>query len=731
MSDDQNTLTVDPSKVKLVSKAKPAPMSATPDNKSASPNWDSVDPSKVKLVQRKPEPLSAPERYASSFTESFGMPADITQWPKALKGLTEGPLGKADPTGGALNAAYNVGKGAIMASGEAAQIGLDRMKQPGWQNKLAGGTEYLISGIPILGPSVVRSQEQFGKGDYASGLGTLTGVAAQILMGDPAFKEKLAGAPTALAEKAKSIIRTKTNIGDAAVQDAHAGQTAKNAELTTEHQEAVDRWAKETLKAQAKHETKVLEIINNNKDETLEGYLKTADELKKLNEKHAQKVAEMTQDHAEKLEQVRSKNAETKSSYEMGKAATRAAGEQAAQISEKLPAVRDSALKAAKEAYPKVDGSADAREVYSELQKSLDSKLKGTEKAPSSLKSVMAELQPKEGEGEFPLVMGEKPGPELAARLKDQGVSGFDEAGAGEKITFDKLHGYYSEIGRQLYDRDLPGDEAAALKDARGKILAQMEKLAKAEGKLELFQAAQRKWMELENTFFNTASSARGGSPIARALQARDPITGKLRPDYVQQILAEPKSNKLASELLGRYGEHGAPVEEMGRLRSATDVAKEAPKKLTLTPEPEPPELPEKPKAPEFTPPPLDVEKTPNAPELKPRPEAPEIETFDAEKYRLEQLKKFAERMGKTSPWALASWGMGIAEMFMGQLPYAWIYPGSRELIAGALRNPRIANWLAEGRIYGTLPEEGRSPTVSPLAHRPLSPTPEKPEEEQ
>src|ERR1017187_5221311 len=58
-------------------------------------------------------------------------------------------------------------------SGDAAQVGLKQMGQPGIGNKITGGVKYLESGIPYIGPSLVRSGSQIESGDYAGAAGSM------------------------------------------------------------------------------------------------------------------------------------------------------------------------------------------------------------------------------------------------------------------------------------------------------------------------------------------------------------------------------------------------------------------------------------------------------------------------------------------------------------------------------------------------------------------------------
>lgn len=162
--------------------------------------------------------------------------------------------------------------------------------------------------------------------------------------------------------------------------------------------------------------------------------------------------------------------------------------------------------------------------------------------------------------------------------------------GFGE-LDFNRLHGYFSELGCELGTKDLPGDERAALTSARSAVESQMRDLAEDDGKFNRFAEAQKNWKQYENTFNKSWSDPRGvASPIARALQAKNPATGEPIPERVAQILSEPKSYKLAQELLGKYG--SAKTDVLQLMKEKLDQAATMPKTLKVSPLPTAPNLP-------------------------------------------------------------------------------------------------------------------------------------------
>src|SRR5258708_5651642 len=146
----------------------------------------------IKLDMSTSIPISQPSsqpgattRFANAATEtSSGLPADITKWPAAIRSLGIGPLssnGQPSPS----NIPLNLAKGVIKGSGAASQEGIDQFNQPGIVNKSVGAMKYVIGGLPIVGPSIVRSMDAAENGDYAGMLGTLTGLGMQAIAANP------------------------------------------------------------------------------------------------------------------------------------------------------------------------------------------------------------------------------------------------------------------------------------------------------------------------------------------------------------------------------------------------------------------------------------------------------------------------------------------------------------------------------------------------------------------
>lgn len=120
--------------------------------------------------------LGAPENIDTSVKGNIAaLPnlGNISTWLSALRQAAS----SLNPVGGMANAAGTA---------------INRFERPGVLNKVKGAEEYIESGIPWAGPSIVRSGEQFASGDYAGGTGSAINSAVQLLM--------MRGMPRAAAE---------------------------------------------------------------------------------------------------------------------------------------------------------------------------------------------------------------------------------------------------------------------------------------------------------------------------------------------------------------------------------------------------------------------------------------------------------------------------------------------------------------------------------------------------
>lgn len=296
-----------------------------------------------------------------------------------------------------------------------------------------------------------------------------------------------------------------------------------------------------------------------------------------------------------------------------------------------LQDLRERANVEARNAYGDINGSIKADDLNGDVQSSITAGLKGAGKTPAILERLLTESSPTEESPSGVRALTEKEllasrnaadiikkggtVAEAKSAMRNLGftaaqadailsvVTGASGETAGPTFSFEKLHGIYSELNRELYKRDLPGDEYHAIKTVRDKVLGRMRDLARADdptgGKLTQFEVAQAGYSQFMNTFWNDAALGKGGSPIARALATFDPITKNLRPGFVQQILTDSRAFELANEMLDRYRHLGAPTDIVRDMKAKWDASKEPVKiapaptqaRVAFKPEPPPPEL--------------------------------------------------------------------------------------------------------------------------------------------
>jgi len=381
----------------------------------------------------------------------------------------------------------------------------------------------------------------------------------------------------------------------------------------------------------------------------------------------ADKFAELQERHADKVDIVRTANAEAQAAVKAGQDADQVASRLTDVVSDALPAVADTMTARAKAAYPKVGGEVPRNTLYADLKTVVDDTLKGAGRVPTALGRILDDTAPETGAGGF----GKSTGPPIGGRhfnlndpgdlkayqnMKAQGLFTPSEISrmeglSGKPLTFDDLHGMYSELGRELYKGDLPGDSKAALSKGRQVILGRMTEMAKADSPVTVqrFRDAQRGWQVLENVFRNTDAPSRGGSPIARALIARDPITGKLRPAYVRAILTDAKAFQVAKDLLSNYGDDTKDLRtSLDLLKRNAEIAKSAPKTA----------------------------------KVKKEPAAPTRTPFDPTKWREEQLERWAIEGQKLRPYNFMPW----------RIPYTII----QQIMSRMLSDPEFRRRIAK-----------------------------------
>lgn len=390
--------------------------------------------------------------------------------------------------------------------------------------------------------------------------------------------------------------------------------------------------------------------------------------------------------NAELRDSVNKGNAQTGADSQLRKQFLDSADKHTATIANKLPQVAKAAKDEVSQAYDALDikGTKPAAEVAAKLDEAVQSKLQGSENTPPVVKRILGELQEQnplnqasvfQGAGSAARGAGKGAGslselsPKAQAMLKANNPSLFEgersmagtPASPTGGLDFNKLQGYATEIGDAM--QGTTGDVHAALTNARyGALEPLMREMAEAEGKTPQYLAAKDLAKKYHNTFNNTASTARGGSPIARALATKDPITGALRPDYVQAILADTKAHPIAMEMLDRYKHLGAPTNELEVLKADLDSAS-------------------------------GIAKTPK---WKSQPGEPKMPAdVDPQQLKADAIKQIGEGMGSMKGIRGPLDMLAIVRA-MGGNPEALAYPALRRLMGSSLRGEGLSNWLSK-----------------------------------
>jgi len=282
-------------------------------------------------------------------------------------------------------------------------------------------------------------------------------------------------------------------------------------------------------------------------------------------------------------------------------------------LTDQLVNLKQTEIAKGKAMYPQIDGAAEPLAIRGIVQDAIEKNIKGTDKPPAMLGQMLKDLEPEDplaqasvfrgggagmrqlpsrgggtvAFGDLPPAVREKILPTLSP--EERAMYQPPPPGGGIPLPFEQLHGYITELGEEL-SRDLSGDERAAIGQVRAGIQDVMRKMADEEGKLPQFQAAQKNWAKLENTFNKTSSDRWGvASPIAKALAAKDPVTGKVIPERVASILLKDNNYKLAQTMLGRYGQVGSDVLQLMKEKVQQMVS--FPQTLKTVPEPTGPTL--------------------------------------------------------------------------------------------------------------------------------------------
>lgn len=257
---------------------------------------------------------------------------------------------------------------------------------------------------------------------------------------------------------------------------------------------------------------------------------------------------------------------------------------------------------------------------------------------------------------------------------EERSAGGFVDIGnPGEgTLSWNDARGYYTELGEKMFGGgEIPGDVYRALRHVRDSLDEELTQTADHAGAGQDYASVKKDWSEYENDFRNNRSLAVGGSPIIRILKAADP-------KYVETAALGPASSRALGTLL-KYRKFGADPETLVALRKADTELSRLPKTAKEVKVPGRPELPAKKPTPEFVP-----------------PKKTDVPATDLMQERLKEIAKQARPLGRPSTFELINLAGALEEMLRGEAPYGLAYPALRRALALALKNKRLAGFVAK-----------------------------------
>lgn len=171
--------------------------------------------------------------------------------------------------------------------------------------------------------------------------------------------------------------------------------------------------------------------------------------------------------------------------------------------------------------------------------------------------------------------------------VKEIGIENFveDEHGnmtaapGNQPVPWDTARVHSSAIGRVLSSGNLPGNVYQALNAVRTAIEDQLGKAAETQGRGPEYQAVRKDWSNYMTDWQDTSGVAKGGSPLAHAMQSPDVPT-------VQKIVSGPAGDRMIGTL-AKYKKFGGRPDLLASARSTAAAADEI-KVPRTTPTPPP-----------------------------------------------------------------------------------------------------------------------------------------------
>lgn len=450
-------------------------------------------------------------------------------------------------------------------------------------------------------------------------------------------------------------------------------------------------------------------LVEKHGQQTQEALAGQKEKIQQAKISEPQAFAEVDAKHQSRVDTVQKANAEAVAGYRQRQKYLDTADQNSQTISDSLPQLHDAARKEASAAYgPQPKGTFDAEELKSAVQDAAQAKLQGNTKLPAAVSKIVSDIdKPPEttlldqasvfrGAGKAMRGGGAQNASDAISVMEPKARARYLESLSPEErlqveqptkpaektspLDAQRIHGFMSELGRASRSASISPDEVSSINATRSMLEGRLRKLYENEGRLDDFQKGQAAWKQMANTFENTKPTASGGSPVARALATKDPVTGKLRPDYVQAILSEDKAHGVATDLLNRYKHLGAPTGELEVMKTNLDAADKMPSKINWK---TPLEGPSYPKFTEWG-------------KLPETPEEPTLESYDPIEARNVALKqKGASLSGTGGPYGIMRDVMGMKGVAMGN-PMALSYPILRRILGSGVGSESLTKWLAK-----------------------------------
>jgi hypothetical protein len=626
------------------------------------PGYEATDPKtgrKWTWDGQKWNPVTAPSAINRGVTSLAGVPEGTNIDPTS-KGFYAG----AGDLGNYIQAIKQAASGLnpIPASADAATTAMNKMNQPGIINKVAGGTEYALSGVPYAGPMAVRAMEQSGSGDVAGGIGSSVGaglMGAGLAKGAPTLAEKLT--PNALNETLRKPVAGLLDVGENFEQRIKKEHEEALATLNREYEQQVQNAGKKTSESEAAYRTKIEQAKDEYARKIAENEKKKIDASAKQTGAETKKKALTTQPRSGPVYQRLAGMADQIGTKDVPQLDKDVRAAQNARWSAFRMAIGDS---------PGAPKMVDWTPVQQAVVDAESNILQGSPENIAIFRNILREgVNPllesatvfKKTAGSLEDVLSSKHMDEAtrARIIKQLGEeNAFDTRSSGPvskedvSIPFDDARGYYTELNEKLYrSRSLPGDVRRALSSVQDAAEAQTKKAIPKEH-IPTYTKLKSDWAQYMGDFYDSSG------PLS---QLKDAATSDGR---LNLITGSRGANII--DALGRYARFNPNVTGMaGRLRSMMKQVRELPSASPSMPgEVRPPKFPNEPK--------------PTHLAVRPATDEP----LDVTRAKLEALEKMPKTWGTLRP-------------YQAVIPYFWSRLLAQKLIAELLSHPQVRTWIA------------------------------------